>query len=272
MIGENQSYIFQTQGIHPFFMDEEKISSIIQQELMIQLQSSLTLSVGEDRVRFDEIFFYGAGCVNEKKVLVKNALSKKFSARRIEVESDLLAAAHATANKENGMVIIVGTGSNSGLYDGKNFIEQIPSLGYLLGDEASGSWLGKKIIADYFRKNLPSGIFIQLEKILPSKNFAEFLTHLYQQPHQGKYLAQFAKVIVENKSDAYCKSIVEKGFQALFENVIRHYSNYQTQKIFAVGSIAFYFEKELRDIAAQHKMTIGKIIQSPINGLIEYHQ
>ena len=107
VIGENQSYIFQTQGIHPFFMDEEKISSIIQQELMIQLQSSLTLSVGEDRVRFDEIFFYGAGCVNEKKVLVKNALSKKFSARRIEVESDLLAAAHATANKENWMLIIV---------------------------------------------------------------------------------------------------------------------------------------------------------------------
>ena len=258
-----QQTFFKTQGINPFWMTENQIQQIIQLELLPQISHSQTIS---------EIYFYGAGCIGDKINVIKNILQTFFHANKIEVHSDLLAAARATAAKEKGLILILGTGSNCGLYDGEKFIQQIPSLGFLLGDEGSGSWIGKKLLADFFRGNLPREINDALQQMIPQKTFAEFNTHLKEQVLQGRFLAQFAKVLKGFKSHVYTQRLIQQGFQALFENVIQYYVDYKNQPLFAAGSVAFYFEEALNKVANQFEISIKKVEQTPMEGLVRFHQ
>ena len=158
------------------------------------------------------------------------------------------------------------------MYDGKKFIQQIPSLGFLLGDEASGSWLGKKIVVDYFRNNLPENIFETMKEMTQQNSFVEFISQLYLQQHQGKYLAQFASILKQYRETEYAKNLVSNGFEALFQNVICYYQNYKSYQLNAVGSIAFYFKTELKNVADKYQMQLGSVIQSPIEALKIFHQ
>ena len=269
-----QKTFFKTQGINPFWMNESQIQQIIQQELLPQISQHFSSPSSLERagVRLSEVYFYGAGCVGDKINVIKNVLQTLFSANKIEIHSDLLAAARAAAANEKGLILILGTGSNSGLYDGEKFIQQIPSLGFLLGDEGSGSWLGKRVVADYFRKNLPEKIYESVDKMISEKSFTEFNTLLKQQTLQGKYLAQFASVLKEHHSSEYAKRIVTKGFESLFENVIVHYDSFEKYPLYAVGSVAFYFADELKSVAKKYNCIVEKIIQSPIEDLIKFHE
>ncbi len=254
---------YKTQGINPFWMTENQIQQIIQLELLPQISHSQG---------FSEIYFYGAGCVADKINVIKNILQTFFHANKIEVHSDLLAAARATAAKEKGLILIIGTGSNSGLYDGEKFIQQIPSLGFLLGDEGSGSWLGKRIVADYFRKNLPEKMYESVDKMMPEKSFTEFNALLKQQILQGRFLAQFAVALKEHSNTEYAKSIVNRGFESLFDNVMVHYDGFEKYPLYAVGSVAFHFADELKNVAKTFNCTFEKIIQSPMEDLVKFHE
>lgn len=258
-----QSFFFKTQGINPFFVNEQQITAGIKKELLPQMHTQQAV---------EQIIFYGAGCVSDKIDIVKSALKQCFSAEKIEVQTDLLAAARATAGNQRGLILIAGTGSNTALYDGEKFIQQILSLGFLLGDEASGSWLGKKIVADYFRNNLPENIFETMKEMTDQKTFAEFISQLYLQQNQGKYLAQFASILKQHHETEYAKKLVGNGFEALFNNVICRYKDYKSYKLNAVGSIAFHFKAELKKVADKYQMKLGIVIQSPIEALKIFHQ
>ncbi len=259
----NQTLFFKTQGINPFFVNEQQIVAIIKNELLPQMHTQQTIQ---------QIIFYGAGCVGDKMEVVKLVLQKCFLIEKIEVQTDLLAAARATAGNKKGLIVIAGTGSNTGLYDGEKFIQQIPSLGFLLGDEASGSWLGKKILADYFRNDLPQNIFETVKEVTQQKSFAEFISQVYLQQNQGKYLAQFATILKQHQQEDYSKTLVSKGFEALFQNIICYYPNYKSYPLNAVGSIAFHFKTELKTVAHKYEMQLGSVIQSPIEALKIFHQ
>jgi N-acetylglucosamine kinase-like BadF-type ATPase len=264
LIQNNQKLFFKTQGIHPAFLSEQQIELIIKTELLSQLNPANTI---------DEIYFYGAGCTpgyNSNKInqVLKNIFS---NAATIQVQSDLLAAAHATVGNSEGLILILGTGSNSGVFNGEIFIEQISSMGYLLGDEGSGAWLGKILIRDFFRQQTPSEITVALSKIIKHQTVSDFLKELYAAPHPGKFLASFAAVILQHKKHPYVLKIVANGFTQLFEQVLLHYTRHTTQPINAVGSIAFYFEDVLKQIANKNGWQINQTIQTPIDGLADYY-
>lgn len=261
LIDGNSFSYFKTQGLNPYFLNQIQITEILKNELQLQLPA----------IEVNEIYFFGSGCTpGEKCELVTSSLYEVFNSDKIEVTNDLLGAAKGLAKQNEGIILILGTGSNSGFYDGNAIIEQVPSLGYLLGDEGSGSRIGRKLLADFFRNKMPAEL---------SKNFAlsfqlstsseELLKVIFQQNHQGKYLASFAKFALENKDNEYVKSLIQNEFNLLFNDVIIAY-NKTAHRIYATGSIAFYFENELKKAAEKFNYEIALIKQSPIEGLAEY--
>ncbi|MEN9521988.1 MAG: hypothetical protein RL065_365 [Bacteroidota bacterium] len=251
---------YKTQGLNPYFLNQTQVTEILRTELV----SKLPL------IKVDEIYFFGSGCtLGEKCDLIKSSLSEVFKSNKIEVTNDLLGAAKGLAQHHEGIVLILGTGSNSGFYDGGKIIEQVSSLGYLLGDEGSGSRIGKKLSADYFRNKMPAELSKKFALSFQLSTSSELLKIIFQQNHQGKYLASFAKFALENKDNDYIKMIIQKEFNHLFEEVIMAY-NKTAHRIYATGSIAFYFEHELKKAAENFNYKIALIKQSPIEGLAEY--
>ncbi|MFM2049259.1 MAG: hypothetical protein RI955_1807, partial [Bacteroidota bacterium] len=241
-------------------LNQIQIAEILKNELQIQLSV----------IEFDEIYFFGSGCTpGEKCELIKSSLLDVFKSNKIEVTNDLLGAAKGLAKRNEGIVLILGTGSNSGFYDGEKIIEQVSSLGYLLGDEGSGSRIGKKLLADYFRNKMPIELSKEFALSFQLSTSSELLKILFQQNHQGKYLASFAKFALENKDNEYIKMLIQKEFNLLFEEVIMAYNN-TAHNIYVTGSIAFYFENELKKAAEKFDYKIALIKQSPIEGLAEY--
>jgi N-acetylglucosamine kinase-like BadF-type ATPase len=180
-----------------------------------------------------------------------------------------LGAAKGLAKQNEGIVLILGTGSNSGFYDGEKIVEQVSSLGYLLGDEGSGSRIGRKLLADFFRNKMPIELAKEFALSFQLSTSSELLKVIFQQHHQGKYLASFAKFALENKDNKYIKMLIQREFNLLFEEVIMAY-NKTAHCIYATGSIAFYFENELQQAAENFNYKIALIKQSPIVGLAEY--
>ncbi|MEY4876025.1 MAG: hypothetical protein RL708_1174 [Bacteroidota bacterium] len=260
LIDGNKFSYFKTQGLNPYFLNQIQIAEILKNELQIQLPV----------IEFDEIHFFGSGCTpGEKCELIKSSLLDVFKSNKIEVTNDLLGAAKGLAKQNEGIILILGTGSNSGFYNGEKIIEQVSSLGYLLGDEGSGSRIGKKLLADFFRNKMPIELSKEFALSFQLSTSSELLKVIFHQNHQGKYLASFAKFALENKDNEYIKMLIQKEFNLLFEEVILAY-NKTAHNIYATGSIAFYFENELKKAAEKFDYKIALVKQSPIEGLAEY--
>jgi N-acetylglucosamine kinase-like BadF-type ATPase len=202
--------------------------------------------------------------------MIRTALERYFTDAHIEVWHDLLAAARALCGEDPGIACILGTGSNSCYYDGVRIVENVTSLGYVLGDEGSGAWLGKRIVADYLRKDLPEKLWDHFKKRFPMDR-DEILSRVYSQEMPSRFLGSFSHFIFQHLKEPYCYKLVYDGFSEFMEKNVMRYERYNELKVHFVGSVAFYFSDILRQVANDKGITLKNILESPIAGLTLYH-
>jgi glucosamine kinase len=251
--------ILQTSGINPYYQDEETIYGILKNEFKKEIPGLL------------KIFFYGAGCGNDKaKAIVVNALNKHFNPVSLAVESDLMAAAHSLCMHHEGIACILGTGSNSCYYNGREIIQHVPALGYILGDEGSGADIGRRLIADILKKQLPAHV---ISRFFEAYSFTPDLIQeqVYKHPFPNRFLAQFTTFIAENLHEITLHNLVKSSFNKFFIRNVKQYPKAQEQPINFTGSIAFYFQNILNESAVENGFHLGIIIPSPMERLIQYH-
>jgi len=254
---------FNTEGYNPYFVSSEYI------------QSSLKKGLPED-LNFDQIFevhYYGAGVHNEQKAnIIKDAFSAFFTKAEISIGHDLLAAARALLGTEKGFAAILGTGTNTCIYDGNDVAFNIDSAAYILGDEGSGCYIGKKLLTDYVRDLMPENVreeFWETYKLTPD----EVMDKVYTQPLANRFCASFSKFVYDNNVNLeYSRKIVKTSFVDFFTNLVSKYPNYQDYTFNCIGSVGYNFRNVLEETAAEFGMTIGRIIRSPIDDLVKFHQ
>ncbi|MBO9620184.1 MAG: N-acetylglucosamine kinase [Niabella sp.] len=256
---------FETEGYHPFFVDAGYIAQ--------SLQKALPPALIERRNQIEKIFFYstGAGYSRETDAVLKEGIAPAFPEAEIFLETDLLAAARALLQKKAGFAAILGTGSNSGMYDGANIISNIESGGFLLGDEGSGAYLGKMVLIDYIRGYTPEAlkqIFEQRYKLTPES----LINEVYSSKTPNEYCARFARFAADHIDTDYCRELVLTNFDDFFRKMITRYKNYQHYSINTVGSVAYYLKDLFMLVAARYQITVGNIFPSAIEGLIRYHR
>lgn len=218
-----------------------------------------------------EIYYYGAGVSSEKnQQSVRNVLHQFFPEAKIEIGWDLIAAARALCGHEPGIACILGTGSNSCLYDGEKIVENVANLGWILADEGSGANIGKKFLVDYLRGQMPTELAEQFRARFPQSR-EEFLEKIYQQEKPSAFLGSFTKFIFQHLKEPYCYKLVYDGFSEFYENNVMKYPNYQNLKVHFTGSVAFYFSNLLRQVANDKGITVKNILEAPIAGLTLYH-
>ena len=247
-----------TGGINPFFMDEKGISSLLEREFTLP------------KTDLSAVYFYGAGCRADQTAVVYKALQTYFQKDNIEVQSDLVAAARSLCRNQAGIVCILGTGSNSCRYDGKKIVQQVPPLGFILGDEGSGASLGKKFIGKLLKNQLSKDIaddFYQQYALTAE----EILNKVYRDPFPNRFLAQFAPFIAAHVAEPEIRQLVETDFTAFVEQNIRQYTETAHLPIHFTGSIAFHFQAVLADVLHKYSFVLGKVNKDPMPGLIEYH-
>ena len=230
------------------------------------------LPVGHDWRKVKEIYFYGAGCYEDKYPVIREPLLQICPNAKVEVAMDLMASARGLLGNFPGFAAILGTGTNSCLYDGKHITHNIDSLGFILGDEGSGGYMGKRLISDYIRGYMPE----EIRTVFWSEYHLtadEFIDRIYMGEMPNRFCAGFTRFITGKcKTHEYLKLVVRNAFQDFFENIVRGYPNYSDYTFNSVGSIGWIFKDTLSEVAKEYRMTIGKIITSPMEGLIEYHR
>ena len=247
-----------TPGINPFYQDSENILSILQKEFTAAK-------------RFNSINFYGAGCINkEKQDIVRKSLMQVFETAHIFIGTDLLAAAHSLCQDQPGVACILGTGSNSCCYNGNEIVANVSPLGFILGDEGSGAVLGKKLIGDILKKQLPKSLiddFFETYHTTP----AEILENVYKKPFPSRYLADYTKFLSKNIKHSEIENIVVASFREFVTRNLLQYPEIEKMPIHFTGSIAFHFEVQLRKAIEEQNLILGNIEQAPMKGLIRYH-
>lgn len=250
-----------TTGYNPHHQTAVEIEASLRKELLSQLPPG----------QVAEIFFYGAGCSSEKsKNIVREAFGKVFSEAQLVVEHDLLAAARSLCGEEPGIACILGTGSNSCLYDGQQITANVPALGYILGDEGSGTDLGKRLIADYLRGDMPEELRPRFEKRFPV-SVDEVLDRIYRKAFPKPYLAAFSRFLFHNLKDPYCYELVYNSFTDFIRRNVLKYPGHKNLPVHFVGSIAFYYGNVLRQATADQGLRVGRILEGPIAGLTLFH-
>ena len=261
LINGKSTKTFFTQGLSPYFLSAEQIEYIIKEELSIKLK----------KIEPDEIFFYGTGCSNADNVkLVKKAIQKVFVHAKIAVDHDLMGAAKALCGHEKGIACILGTGSNSCYYNGKKIVKNSPGLGYVLGDEGSGAYLGKKVIQYFLYKTFDEDLMDRFNAKY-NTNSDEILTAVYKKPLPNRYLAAFTVFLVENRGHYMIENIIEDSFNEFFFNHIYKYRESWTMPINFTGSVAYGFRDVLKEMCSSYELHLGKVIKKPMDGLVKFH-
>ena len=252
-----------TQGINPCHQSEEEIRNILRNELLPNTQNI-------DLGAITEVFYYGAGCATESICTQMASLLKEFFPNAaITVDSDMLGAARALCGHAEGVACVLGTGSNSCLYNGKSIEDQVPSLGYILGDEGSSAALGRRLIGDCLKRQLPETVSREfMERYFLTKE--SIIESVYRKPLPNRFIAGFAPFVYEKRNVPEVHKMIIQCFQEFFtRNVINYHKPWLP--VHFVGSLAGSFAEELRETADSLGMTIGKIEASPMNGLVDYH-
>ncbi|MCL2097374.1 MAG: ATPase [Bacteroidales bacterium] len=247
-----------TSGINPFYMEVAQIEDELR-ALSVQIEGEI-----------NHVYFYGAGVASTKMsdTLCK-WFRKIFPKATVEAHTDLLGAAYALCQHKEGIVGILGTGSNSCFYDGKNIVDTVPPCGFILGDEGSGAALGKQLVADYLKCRLPADLhqaftdYYQLSK-------DEILDCVYRKAFPNRFLASFTKFLHEQQAHPYVHTLLSVNFDRFFTHNIMHY-DYTRYPLHLLGSVAFYFKDIITATAAQRHITIGKVEKTALPGLIAYH-
>ena len=251
-----------TKGINPFYQTEEEIEA--------ELKNTLCQEIGGEN-KINSVYFYGAGCADSQ---INNKLAKTLQqvlkSDKAEVSSDMLGAARGIFKHQKGIACIMGTGSNSAYYDGNEIVKSIPAGGFIIGDEGSGAVLGKTLIADYIKNQMPENILAEFKKFY-NGTYLDVVNHVYKQPFPNRWLANFTKFMYEKREDDYIHNMIVNSFTLFFNRNIKQFDSWKNTEVGFVGSIAYYFEKELKEAAQKCEITVSEIYQNPIEGLIEYH-
>ncbi|MCT2562835.1 BadF/BadG/BcrA/BcrD ATPase family protein [Chryseobacterium herbae] len=251
----------ETIGFNPNFINRELIVPEIEKNSsLILVKNSIT-----------KIFFYGSGCgVKKNCETIEEELKKVFTKAEIVVREDLVAAAYAAYSGKPAVVCILGTGSNSCYFDGKNIKIELPSLGFLMGDEGSGSAIGKQLVRRYFMKKLPEDLHTEFEQSYGLK-IEDALKNMYHSSRPNAWLADFNKFVIERKDHPYFKDMVYEEMKNFFEYQVIPYKESKDAEINFIGSIAYYYEDTLRSVAEEFQLNVGHVVQKPIESLVDYH-
>jgi len=220
----------------------------------------------------DNIHFYGSGCGDEKrKNIIREALFTVFPTENIAVHSDLLGAARATCLNEAGITVILGTGSSTLVYDGKKPVDNVASLGFILGDEGGGNHLGKALLQAYFYREMPADLMEKMQILIPNGR-SELLDNLYtNNARPAPYLASFSRFYTDNLKHPFIQKLATQCFTELIERHIFKYENHAALPVHFVGSIGYFLQPILKKVLVKKGLTLGRIIRQPIEGLVEYH-
>lgn len=251
---------FNTPGINPYFLNEQDISKLLS-------KNETVLKHAKD---VKEIYFFGAGCSSpDKHEVVSNGLSAVFSNAYISVDHDLLGSVYATCGDSAGLNCILGTGSNICYFDGKKIHDGHHGLGYVLGDEGSGTFFGKKVLLSYLYKKFPADLISEFKKAFPVEK-EQIITHVYQKPFPNIYLASFSRFMASHKEHPFIQEILRKGFQEFVDTNVKDYPDFKKLPCHFVGSIAYYYQDELKEVLAENGIEAGKILQKPIEELFNF--
>lgn len=251
-----------TQGISPYFFNETKIVALLQEELLPKLVGSLSIN---------EIHYYGTGMRNpDNRKMVRKSMQQVFKKAEIEINDDMLSAARALNGHNKGIACNLGTGSFCCFYNGKKITQQSPGIGYVLGDEGSGAYLGKKVIQYYLYKIFDKELNDKFDKKYKTNPVA-ILENIYRKPLANRYLASFSLFLSENRGHYMIENIIEDGLNDFFFNHLSRYKEALNFPVHFVGGVAFGFQDVLQDLCATYKLKSGKVLKSPMPGLVEYH-
>lgn len=259
---KEEAFRVRTLGLNPAVVSEEELHNrIINMFQLIQVKNQVT-----------NIYFYGAGCgTPHAQKILHDVMKNIFVNAKIVVEEDMLAAVYAATGKEPAMVAILGTGSNSCYYDGQKMHMRVASLGYVLMDEASGNYFGKRLIRDYYYGLMPKYIVEKFEKDF-NLDADVLKKNIYREPNPNMYLASFAQFMFEFKEEKYVRRLMKRGFEKFFRYRILPYDLGPETPIYFIGSIAHYFREILDAVAEKNGLKITGVIQRPIDNLIDYHR
>ncbi len=251
-----------TSGLNAFFMDEDTIVNWVKTELLPQLEDS----------KVDVLYFYGAGCCHPDNIVkLTKAFSKVFEGAHIEVYPDTLAAARSLCQRERGIACIIGTGSSTCLYDGENIEQDRSGLGYVLGDEASGSYFGKILLRSFVYGVLSEDLKRKLAEQFGEVTRDNILENVYKKPFPSRYLGQFTRFYSANRGDEWIEKTLEKGFEDFVTSHITELPDHKNLKANFVGSMPIVFKDVLEKVLTKHGVQVGNFQQTPIRGLTQYH-
>ena len=258
--GKEKQTIF-TQGLSPYFLTTEAIRDLVQQQVAAPLNKTI----------IDKVFFYGTGCANpENAKNVKKALEPVFPAAQISVNTDLMAAARALCGDEKGIACILGTGSNSCYYNGKTIAKNSPGIGYVLGDEGSGAYLGKKVLQYYLYDTFDEDLRSRFDAKYVT-TAVEILDNVYKKPLPNRYLASFALFLAENRGHYMIENIIEDGLNDFFFQHLNKYNEIWKHPVHFVGSVADGFKDVIKSLCESYEFELGTILKNPMEGLATYH-
>lgn len=253
-----------TKGLNPAILSSKKLNKIIRKNETLK----------SNRTLVTHVFFYGAGCGTDKpRLLLEEVLSDFFPHATIVVKEDTFAAVYSTINKntEAAVVCILGTGSNCSYFDGEELHQRVKSLGYTVMDDASGNYFGKQLIRDYYFNLMPEDLKVSFsEKYNVDSDYIKY--NLYKQPNPNAYLAYFAEFMFLNKESAYVKNVIRRGIKLFAENMILQYKDVLDDvPVHFAGSIAYFSQEEIREVAKELGFRVGNFERRPIEGLVNYH-
>jgi len=251
-----------TQGLSPYFLGASEMDAILRAELIP--------SIAKESI--DVVYFYGTGCANpENARMVKRMLSKVFPGATVEVRHDLMGAARALCGNDKGITCILGTGSNSGYYNGKSITKNSPGLGYVLGDEGSGAYLGKRVLQYYLYGTFDEELKAKFENQYTTRP-EEILDSVYKKQLPNRYLASFSVFLSENRGHYMAENIIEDGLNDFFFQHLCKYRESWSNPIHFIGGVAHAFRDVLKELGRSYEFEIGKILKEPMDGLVAFHR
>lgn len=250
-----------TKGFNPFYYSASELERTLFNELQGELEA--------DKV--EEVFFYGAGCSNSDNcTMISSSLKKFFTQAVIHTEHDLTGAGVALLQDQPGIACILGTGSNSCMWDGEKVTGQLPSLGWMLADEGSGTYIGKLLLQKILSQETCPELAGKFYKTY-NLTFETSLHKIYSEPNPNRFLASLSKFASENIKFEACQNAVKESFCDFVEKQISKYHDYQNQVVSFTGSVAYVFQDILKEVLAEHKIKPGVILKNPMEGMVLYH-
>ena len=258
----NQKKTITTIGISPYFLTTDQIVETIAKGFNKKVDTDI----------INAVYFYGTGLSNPLNVAsIKKALKKVFQKADLDIQTDLVAVARATCQHSKGVACILGTGSNTGYFNGKKIVKNSPGLGYVLGDEGSGAYLGKKVLQYYLYKTFDEELMHAFESKYPI-NKDQILDAIYKQPLPNRYMASFSEFLSEHRGHYMIENIIEDGINDFFFALLNKLNESWLYPIHFAGSVAYIFRDVIKQLATAYELEIGTIVKSPMEGLIAFHK